>query len=461
MLMIMSIVLLVVFEGFWLRTEYNEQRDALATEQSQFFYAGIRSLEDSLFNEMVLRPLQISVDSFEFSNSEGRKLVFQREMDTSRYVTVVRSISMEDRRRDYRERMKNGQREHRSTLLGALSLQLAQSDTLLANSQMMTLISDQLKKDRKYNIPLDYELINWREGDTVNIMGLQSAPYMDYWSRQNYAIVYPEYSGYLLSNMWRQIMFAVVLLLCVTGAFSLVYRSLVKERKLLRLRNDFVNNITHELKTPMSTVKVALEAINNFSDDPVREKEYIGIAQSELERLSLLVDKVLQMSQLDEGTTRLKVEPFDMRELIGQILDTMKVQFDRMAAKVNFTSKGEDFTIEGDRLHMTGVVYNLLDNAIKYRNGDPSIDVDLVQENGTITLTIEDNGKGIEGNYVDKIFDKFFRVPTGDRHNIKGHGLGLSYVAEVVEQHHGSIDVKSEIGKGSTFEIKFPRQHAS
>ena len=167
------------------------------------------------------------------------------------------------------------------------------------------------------------------------------------------------------------------------------------------------------------------------------------------------------MSQLDEGSAEFKLEPFDMQLLVTQILDTMKVKFDRMAATVSFDSKGEDFTIEGDRLHMTGVVYNLLDNAIKYRNGDPAIDIDLVQDNGSLILTVSDNGKGIDNDYVDKIFDKFFRVPTGDKHNIKGHGLGLSYVAEVVGQHKGTIEVKSEMGKGASFEIKFPREHAN
>jgi signal transduction histidine kinase len=229
------------------------------------------------------------------------------------------------------------------------------------------------------------------------------------------------------------------------------------------MRNDFINNITHELKTPISTVRVALEAIANFNADknPERAKEYVEISQNELDRLTLLVDKVLQMSQLNEGTAELKFEKFDLRELVKQTLDTMKVQFNRLSASVNFETSGTNFEIEGDRLHLTGVIYNLLDNAMKYRSGTPEIEVNLNQSNGSIILEVGDNGKGISPAYKNKIFDKFFRVPTGDQHNTKGHGLGLSYVAEVVEQHQGTITVDSEIGSGSKFKLTFPKQHVN
>ena len=157
----------------------------------------------------------------------------------------------------------------------------------------------------------------------------------------------------------------------------------------------------------------------------------------------------------------MQFERFDIRELTTQIMSTMKVQFDRSAANVNLTASGDDFEIEGDRMHLTGVVYNLLDNAIKYGNGNPHIDVSIRQDNGSIMLDFADNGKGIDPDFVDKVFDKFFRVPTGDTHNIKGHGLGLSYVAEVVEKHNGRIAVESKPGAGSTFKITLPRQHAN
>jgi signal transduction histidine kinase len=313
------------------------------------------------------------------------------------------------------------------------------------------------------HLPHDYELVHWHRGDTVQTLGLTSAAYMDYWSEQNFAISYPVYRGFLLTRMWRQIFFAIVLFVCISIAFGLIYFNLQKQRKLSQMRTDFINNITHELKTPISTVRVALEAITNFhaQKDPEKEKEYFAIAQSELNRLTLLVDKVLQMSQMNDGETEFRFERFDIRELTSQIMSTMKVQFDRSAAAVELKTSGDDFEIEGDRMHLTGVVYNLLDNAIKYGNGHPHIDVMIRQENGLINIDVADNGKGIPQDYVDKVFDKFFRVPTGDTHNIKGHGLGLSYVAEVVQKHGGTITLESKPGTGSTFKITLPRAHVN
>jgi signal transduction histidine kinase len=339
-------------------------------------------------------------------------------------------------------------------------------DSAMVADRLEGLIAGKLSEEHGRNstgLPQKYELLHWHKGDSIQTLGLVSAPYMDYWSQQNFAISYPDYRGFLVSRMWRQIVFALVLFLCITGAFALIYLNLVKQRRLSDMRTDFINNITHELKTPISTVRVALEAITNFNadKDPEKEKEYFNIAQSELNRLALLVERVLQMSQMNNGETVMQFERFDLKELTSQILSTMKVQFDRKHAEVELNTSGDDFEVEADRMHLTGVVYNLLDNAVKYGNGNTHIDVNIKQDNGSVMIDIADNGKGISPDYVDKVFDKFFRVPTGDTHDIKGHGLGLSYVAEIVQKHNGTISVDSKPGKGSTFSITLPRQHAN
>jgi len=463
-LMGVSLILLLLFEMFWLRSEFQDQERWLSHEQSRFFYSEIRSLEDSLFNEMVFHPLQIPLDSLEFDGRTGKRLHINTSGDSAKFVTVVRSIDIHEPPGNIHRRTKSGKRHHRSILLGALSMQLSEDqDSVLVAAHLEQMISDKLHAAGDDALPLAYSLHTWPENDSLAMMGMSSTPYFDAWSKQYYAILYPTYNLYLLGQIWRQILFAIILFSCITTAFALIYRSLVNQRKLAVLRNDFINNITHELKTPISTVRVALEAIANFNADknPERAKKYVEISQNELDRLTLLVDKVLQMSQLNEGTAELKFEKFDMRELVKQTLDTMKVQFNRLSAHVNFDSSGSNFEIEGDSLHLTGVIYNLLDNAMKYRSGKPEIEVNLNQVNGTITLEVEDNGKGISPAYQDKIFDKFFRVPTGDQHNTKGHGLGLSYVAEVVEQHQGTITVDSKIGSGSKFKLTFPKLHVN
>jgi two-component system, OmpR family, phosphate regulon sensor histidine kinase PhoR len=459
-----SLVLLLLFEMFWLRSEFQAQEKWLAHEQSRFFYSAIRTLEDSLFNEMIFHPLQIPIDSLDFDQNTGKRLHFRTSGDTANNVTIMRTVDMRHREGNYHGFTRDGRRHHRSMLLGTLSMQLSEGqDSASVAANLEELISHKLAVADEDQLPLSYTLTSWSEPDTLAVMGMSSTPYFDVWSKQYYTIIYPTYNLYLFGLIWRQILFAIILFSSIITAFALIYRSLVNQKRLAVMRNDFINNITHELKTPISTVRVALEAIANFNavKNPERAKEYVEISQNELNRLTLLVDKVLQMSQLNEGTSELKFEKFDLRELIMTTLDTMKVQFSRLSAKVDFVSSGSNFEIEGDKLHLTGVIYNLLDNAMKYRSGTPKIEVSLNQMNGNLTLEVEDNGKGISPAYKDKIFDKFFRVPTGDQHNTKGHGLGLSYVAEVVEQHHGTITVDSKIGNGSKFKLTFPKQHAN
>jgi two-component system phosphate regulon sensor histidine kinase PhoR len=208
-------------------------------------------------------------------------------------------------------------------------------------------------------------------------------------------------------------------------------------------------------------VGVAIEALKNFNaiHDPQKTKEYLDISSNELQRLGLLVDKVLKLSMFEKREIELNKENFDIRELAGEVLDTMKLQFEKNNAAINFTTAGNDFTINADKLHITSVIYNLLDNALKYRNEDPVINVHLSVQQNNIELAVSDNGIGIAPEYQSKIFDKFFRVPTENKHVVKGYGLGLSYVSHVIAQHHGSIHVESEINKGSTFICLIPKMY--
>lgn len=265
-------------------------------------------------------------------------------------------------------------------------------------------------------------------------------------------------ASFLLRKISPQILFSLFLVAFTSVAFVFLYRNLAAQRRLAEMKNDFISNITHELKTPIATVSVAVEALRNFGgiQSPERTKEYLDISASELQRLSLLVDKVLKLSMFENRELELKKEVFDLKELVGEVLNTMRLQFDKHHAKVDLSVQGHYFSIEADRLHITSVIYNLLDNALKYSKDKPEIDVSLRHETDTLVLEVTDKGIGIPDGFKQKIFDKFFRVPTGDHHNIKGYGLGLSYVSHVVKKHGGSIDVESEPGKGSTFTVKLP-----
>jgi len=243
-----------------------------------------------------------------------------------------------------------------------------------------------------------------------------------------------------------------------TVVFIFLYRNLAQQRRLAEMKNDFISNITHELKTPIATVSVAVEALRNFGglQKPERTKEYLDISAGELQRLGLLVDKVLKLSMFEKDEISLQKESFDLLDLITEVMTSMKLQFENQHAVTSLASSGDNFVIDADRVHITSVIYNLLDNALKYTKADPRIDVELIRKDEYFELRVKDNGIGISAENQRKVFDQFFRVPTGDRHNVKGYGLGLSYINHIVKQHHGLIEVESAPGKGSTFIVKLP-----
>lgn len=265
----------------------------------------------------------------------------------------------------------------------------------------------------------------------------------------------------LFKSISIQLLLSVVMLGLTLVSFIFIYRSLVQQRRLSDIKNEFISNITHELKTPLSTVTVAIEAIKNFNavHNPERTSEYLDIAENELHRLSLLVDKVLKLSMFEQNQADFKFEKTRVLDILNEVLTSMKLQFEKFSASVSVHNQDEEYTIMSDHAHIAGVLFNLLDNALKYSQPSPKIDIALTKEAKNIILTITDNGKGIPSGLTEKIFDKFFRVPHGDAHDTHGYGLGLSYVKEVIGQHQGSINVKSEPGKGSTFVIKIPAYH--
>ncbi len=264
---------------------------------------------------------------------------------------------------------------------------------------------------------------------------------------------------FLLGNMMPQMGLSLLLVAFIAITFLFLYRNLLSQQRLALMKNDFISNITHELKTPIATVNVAIEALRNFNalESPEKTKEYLDISAAELQRLSMLVDKVLKLSMFENKEIELQKEQVDMKLLVDEVIYSMRLQFEKQGANISFKTFGPDFTITADRMHITSVIYNLLDNALKYSKSSPSIQIEMASISNEVQLSVSDNGIGISAEYADKIFDKFFRVPSGNHHNIKGYGLGLCYVAEVVRKHQGAIQLETELGKGSRFMIKLPK----
>jgi two-component system, OmpR family, phosphate regulon sensor histidine kinase PhoR len=262
----------------------------------------------------------------------------------------------------------------------------------------------------------------------------------------------------IFSRMYGQIALSIFMTGMVILAFRFMYKSLKEQMEMAALKNDFISNMTHELKTPVATVSVALEALKNFSaiDNPQKTKEYLDISSLELNRLSLLIDKVLRINMFEAEKWTLDMQAVDLTALTDEVVQSQQLQADKIKAVISWQKPGQPIMVKGDKLHLMSVLYNLLDNALKYRSDKPFIKVELENNNGTVYWQVQDNGPGIAAEYTSKVFEKFFRVPHGDRHDVKGYGLGLSYVEEVVRKHGGKIQVRSEPGKGSTFTVTLP-----
>ena len=275
----------------------------------------------------------------------------------------------------------------------------------------------------------------------------------------NWMIDLQRYQPFLLRKMVPTLLFSLFLLGMIGLAFWSLITNWIKQHRLSVVKNEFISNVTHELKTPIATVGVALEAISNFdlSREEEKAKEYIDITRNEVNRLSLLVDKVLNVAAFDSNAAKLNLEKVDLNKIIKDIIRSLKLQFDSKNAKVEYHSENNDAVIVGDPLHMSNVVYNIVDNALKYSGTNPEIQLRLEENDNELILSVADNGKGIPKEYLDKVFDRFFRVPNDDIHDVKGHGLGLNYVKNVIEGHGGKITVSSQESIGTTFKITLPK----
>ena len=224
------------------------------------------------------------------------------------------------------------------------------------------------------------------------------------------------------------------------------------------MKNDFVNNMTHELKTPISTISLASQMISDKTI-PLEQKNLTHISKiidTESKQLGYQVERVLQMAIFDQGQLKFKHEEIDIHDVVETVAQNFLIQIEKRKGKITFLPNAEDSRIIGDDIHITNVISNLLENAVKYTTKTPEIEITSSNKEKYLVLSIKDNGIGISKDNQKRIFDKFFRVPTGNIHNVKGFGLGLSYVKLIIEQHNGKIEVKSDLNRGTQFDIHLP-----
>jgi signal transduction histidine kinase len=227
------------------------------------------------------------------------------------------------------------------------------------------------------------------------------------------------------------------------------------------MKNDFINNMTHELKTPVSTISLAAQMLKDqdITKNPDVFKHISGVINDETKRLSFLVEKVLQMSLFERQRAQLKLKELDANDIVTSVANTFVLKVEKFGGSLDVDLSADNSDIYVDEMHITNVLFNLLDNAVKYRRPDVPLKlmVRTWDEGGKLQISVEDNGIGIKKEYQKKVFDRFFRVPTGNVHDVKGFGLGLAYVRKIIEDHKGSIRAESGEGNvGTKFIITLP-----
>lgn len=260
---------------------------------------------------------------------------------------------------------------------------------------------------------------------------------------------------YLLGKLWFTLVSSGILAIIISFCFGYAVYTIVRQKKVSEMKNDFINNMTHEFKTPIATVGLAVEALqdHDIASNPKFHDRYLKVIDEENKRLAQQVEKVLHMATLDKQELKMKSENLNMNDLIQSAIDNMSIQIESKSGQVNAVYNAEMDNIIGDEGHMTNVVINLLENALKYSKEDPVISLRTENKRNQFVFSIQDRGQGMSRESIRHIFQKFYRIPKGNLHDVRGFGLGLAYVKTIIDLHHGEIYAESEIGKGSKFTI--------
>ena len=467
LLMASSILLLIILEVFWLRSAYRDAADNFKRQTSSIFRNTIFAMHDSLI-EKSIEPVHADSATSSFKRPKIRlnKLSAVDVRDS-----LIDFYNVEERTTKVEVFLSGeGKPDSVTRIVRRMLPKIPRGDgshTFIIRLGPDSLKIDSIKKEFKHSLSeagIDSRFVIYKlkrerlEKEPPRPKGRYTTDLVAFNPINHYAASFIDADRILLKEITPQILFAVFLTLLTAVSFYMMYKNLRSQQLLMEAKNDFISNVTHELKTPVATVSVTLEALQNFNvlNNPQLSQEYLEIAQRELKRLNEITDKILKTSVL-ENKIVITPETTDLDVLVKRVLNDMALLFEKRNATVNCESEGSDFQINCNGHQLYQMVENLLDNALKYSPENPQIKIHLKGLQDYILFSVSDNGIGIEKAYQHKIFEKFFRVPTGDVHNIKGYGLGLSYVFNLVKALGGEISIDSEPGKGSTFLIKFQR----
>ena len=294
-----------------------------------------------------------------------------------------------------------------------------------------------------YGVALSTRNDNKKPTQTANWLKSNKYPYY-------FGVRFPSQNISVISDLRGWIGSSLLVLLAVSF-FGYALFVILRQRQLTEVQRDFINNMTHELQTPIATIRIAADVLNTpaIKDQPERLKKYTSIVKEEALRLQNQVETVLNMAKAEKNSLPLTIEWLDVHQIISSLANKYEIN-------LTLHLNASEPYIHADRLHLSNAISNLIDNAFKYTPQNPDIHLETVTQNGNLIIIVRDNGIGIAPEHHRKVFDKFYRVSTGNIHNVKGFGIGLSYVQQIVKAHQWKLDLKSELGKGSEFKIKIP-----
>ncbi len=407
-----------------------------------------------------------------------RKNYFQRDSNSSHTfhssrITRIYGDSAEIVIRQNEEKIK-ARLEKLNDVMDKMAIEFAGPETdirsRIDSSRLDSLIRYELY-NRGIERDVNYGVLNGKSNtffvykSTVEPKNLLNSKYKillfpnDIISKPDYLIFhFPGSMKYVLASMWGMLLGSTMFTFIIVFGFAYTIQVIYKQKKVSDIKSDFINNMTHEFKTPIATISLAVDSIKDqrVINDKDKFEYFTKIIREENKRMNAQVENVLQMALIEKGELNLQKKDVNLHSIIQNAVELIALQVENKEGKLNFRLNAGIPILIGDPIHLSNVIFNLLDNANKYSPEKPDIAIETFNSNEGVFIRVTDKGMGMSKETQKKIFEKFYRVPTGNLHDIKGFGLGLSYVKAVVEQHKGTIKVDSELGKGSTFEIFIP-----
>jgi two-component system phosphate regulon sensor histidine kinase PhoR len=444
----------LLIQFYWAKNTFNEKKNNFQT----LFEICVTEIGDEL-REKILNESNYSIP-----NIGGNILPIQNRFGSkSEFSDTLKKISSSDK--SISEKRKDLFRIINKKLALNININL---DKVLDEKEVISLIETSLEKhgiknDFHYSITDENGLLFISNFENIDNSILErSTSYSVEFLNDDLFTEKRVFTIYILKLRWSiaksftpVLILSMFLILIILGTFIYSIRIIQNQKKNTRIKTDFINNMTHELKTPIATIGLACEALTdkNIKLDNASQNRFLKTIKSENERLGKLVENVLESSVSVKASPELKLEVFNIEEVIKKAIKSIQLSYNTRNGKIKTDFLAQNKIIEADKLHITNVIHNLLDNSFKYSSKSPLVTISTRDVIGGLIIRIKDNGIGIAKDNHKRIFEKLFRVPTGDLHNVKGFGLGLSYVKSIIDLHKGKIMVESKLGNGSTFTV--------